>query len=68
MIQHIIPEKFNNNNNNNNNNNKVVVAVCCIPKPSRRLRLTHFLMFKRNYIFPADLFSKRVEILSVMIK
>ena len=65
MIQHTIPEKFNNNNNNNNN---IVVVVCCIPKPSRRLRLTHFLMFKRNYIFPADLFSKTIEILSVIIK
>lgn len=58
MIQRTIPENFNNNNNN----------ICCIPKPSRRLRLTHYLMFKRKYIFPVDLFSKTIEMLCVMVK
>ena len=46
----------------------VVVVVVCIPKPSRRLRLTHFLMFKRKRVLPVGLFSKTIEILGVMIK
>jgi len=47
MIQRTIPENF----NNNNIIIIIVIVIVCIPKPSRWLSLTQFLMFERKCIF-----------------